>query len=279
MKNLISSKTKGKRLGRGLDALLGPSSSKNEVLLLDIEKVFPNKEQPRKHFEKQSLEELSQSIKENGVLQAILVKKKPEGYQIIAGERRWRAACLAGLKKIPALLKTETSQKESHLWSLVENLQRENLNPIEQAQAFKKTLEETGVSQEILAQKLGVSRPSLANSLRLLNLDPEVQRLIREKKISFSQARELLSYKDAQKQREMAQACLKKSLTVRKITKKKSKSSAPFWLNKSLKEVEKRWNQSLKLQYSRGKGSLSFFFKNEKELSKLLDQLLTREKR
>ena len=279
MKNLSFSKTKGKRLGRGLDALLGPSSSKNEVLLLDIEKVFPNKEQPRKHFEKQSLEELSQSIKENGVLQAILVKKKPEGYQIIAGERRWRAACLAGLKKIPALLKTETSQKESHLWSLVENLQRENLNPIEQAQAFKKTLEETGVSQELLAQKLGVSRPSLANSLRLLNLDPEVQLLIREKKISFSQARELLSYKEAKKQREMAQACLKKSLTVRKITKKKSKSSAPFWLNKSLKEVEKRWNQSLKLQYSQGKGSLSFFFKNEKELNKLLDQLLTREKR
>ena len=275
MKTLNTYNSKNRRLGRGLDALLGPSSGKNEVLLLDIEKVFPDKNQPRKHFEKQALSELSQSIKENGVLQAILVKKEEKGYQIIAGERRWRAAGLAGLKKIPALLKTEVTKKESHLWALVENLQREDLNPMEQAQALKKILKETGESQESLAQNLGVSRSSLANSLRLLNLAPEVQRLVFEKKLSFSQARELLQFKDPKKQREMAQACLKKSLTVRKITTKKREASLPFWMRKSLTEIEKSWNQPLKLNYAKGKGSLSFSFKSEEELKKLLDQLLS----
>ena len=277
MKNLNSSSSKARRLGRGLDVLLGPAPSKSEVLLLDIEKVYPNKNQPRKRFEKQALLELSQSIKENGILQAILVKKTEEGYQIIAGERRWRAAGLAGLKNIPALLKTESAKKESHLWALVENLQRENLNPMEQAQALKKILIETGESQESLAQNLGVSRSSLANSLRLLNLDPEVQQLVFEKKLSFSQARELLQFKDFKKQREMARACLKQSLPVRKIAAKKKKSSLPFWIHKTVSEIEKIWNRSLKLKYSKGKGSLSFSFKSEEELKKLLDQFLSKE--
>lgn len=262
------------RLGRGLDVLLGPALSKNEVLLLDIEKIFPNRNQPRQRFDEPSLLELSQSIKENGILQAVLVQKTEKGYQIIAGERRWRAACLAGLKKIPALLKTAT-KKESQIWALVENLQRENLNPIEQARAIKKILSEGSWTQESLARHLGVSRPSLANSLRLLNLEPEVQQLVFEKKLSFSQARELLQFKDPQKQKAMARACLKQSLSVRKVTEKKKESSLPFWIRKTLPEIEKTWNRSIKLKYSKGKGLLSLSFKSEEELKKLLDQLLS----
>ena len=277
MKNLSSSKLKGKRLGRGLDVLLGPASYKNEVLLLDIEKIVPNKNQPRKNFEKQALLELSQSIKENGILQAILVKKTEEGYQIIAGERRWRAAGLAGLKKIPAVSKAESTKKEMDLWALVENLQREDLNPMEQAQALQKIMAEGSWSQETLAKYLGISRPSLANSLRLLNLDPEVQQLVWDKKLSFSQARELLRFKDPKKQREMAMACLKQSLPVIKITKNKNKKpNLPCWVRKNLTEIEKKWNQTLKLKYSKGKGFLSFSFKSEEELKKLLDQFLSK---
>jgi len=158
---------------------------------------------------------------------------------------------------------------------LVENLQREDLNPMEQAQALQKIMQEGSWSQETLAKHLGLSRPSLANSLRLLNLDPEVQQLLSEKKLSFSQARELLRFKDPAKQREMAKACLKKSLTVRKIGLKGS-SSPPFWLRKTLPEIEKAWNQKIKLNYSQGKGLLSFSFKNEEELKRLLDQLLSK---
>ena len=276
MKKINFINSKGNRLGRGLDVLLGPADSSSQILLLDVEKIAPNKNQPRKNFDKTALLELSQSIKENGILQAVLVEKQGEVYQIIAGERRWRAACMAGLKKIPALLKPRVAQKETAVWSLVENLQREDLNPIEQAFAFKKIMEKNLWSQEALAKYLGVSRSSLANTLRLLNLDPDVQTLLSDKKLSFSQARELLQFKNSKQQKEMAQACLKKNLTVRKIKAEKSAPPLPFWIRKTLPEIEKNWNHCLKFKYSQGKGSLSFSFKSEKELKKLLDQFLSK---
>ncbi|MBC6415044.1 MAG: ParB/RepB/Spo0J family partition protein [Bdellovibrionales bacterium] len=267
-------KSKGSRLGKGLDALLGPMDSKNQILLLDIEKVFPNKNQPRKKFNKETLSDLVKSIKENGILQAILVEEKKGAYQIIAGERRWRACCMAGLKKIPAVLKTDISQKKIALWALVENLQRENLNPMEQALAFKEIMKKNLWNQETLAKYLGISRSSLANSLRLLNLDSEVQDLVSSKKLSFSQARELLQFKSLKQQREMAQACLKKKLTVQKIKTKKSNPSVPFWIRQILIEIQKKKNVSLNFKYSKGKGALSFSFKTEEELKNLLDKLL-----
>ena len=272
MDALNSLDKKNNRLGRGLDFLLGPVSAENQTLLLDIEKVYPNKEQPRKSFDKESLNELAQSIKKNGVLQAILVEKKGENYQIIAGERRWRACCLAGLKKIPALLKNHV--EDSALWALIENLQREDLNLIEQAQAFKKLMAEKGLNQEALAESLGWARSSLANTLRLLHLDPEVQNLVRDKKLSFSQAKELLKLKDFKKQREMAELCLKKSLTVQKLTQNQRKSEPPFWFKKALSQLEKQFSKRIQWSYFKGKGSLRFSFKNEAELKALLSQFL-----
>ena len=228
-KNFLSNKKN--RLGRGLDVLLGSPKEGHQVLSLDIEKVYPNRAQPRKDFDKESLEELCASIKKNGVLQPILVQKLGDKYQIIAGERRWRAVCMAGLHKIPALVKTPDSGQKS-VWALIENLQREDLNPMEKARAFKKIIDEENVSQEALAVSLGQSRSSLTNFLRLLQLDGEVQELVEAKKISFAQAREILSFKSPKKQREIAKACLKKNLTVRDISLKakgkKGKEEALF---------------------------------------------------
>ena len=262
------------RLGRGLDFLLGPVDAKNEILLLDIEKIQANKEQPRKNFDEEALWDLSRSIKKNGVLQAILVEKQGENYQIIAGERRWRAACLAGLKKIPALLKSSPAKQDVRLWALIENLQREDLNPIEQAEAFKKIMLESGLSQELLAENLAISRSSLANTLRLLNLDESVQKLVRKGKLSFSQARELLKFKDTKKQRDMAELCLKRSLTVQKLKHIQKKSVPPFWLKQAISQLERKLSKRIQLKYFKGKGSFHLSFKNETELKKLLTQLL-----
>ena len=272
--NSLDKKNKD-RLGRGLDFLLGSSiDSKNQILLLDIEKVYPNKNQPRKDFNKESLSELTQSIRENGLLQAILVEKQGEHYQIIAGERRWRACCLAGLKKIPAVLKTNVAKIKTSIWALIENLQREDLNPIEQAEAFKLIMKESAWNQEVLAKNLALSRSSVANSLRLLNLDSQVQALVRERKLSFSQARELLKFKDFKKQRELAEQCLKKTLTVRGLKNTQESTELPFWAKKAKDQLEKQFSQNLKLTFFKGKGLLSFSFKNEQALKQILSRLL-----
>ena len=254
---------KNSRLGRGLDVLLGPSKDEGQVLLLDVEKLYPDKNQPRKLFDKESLKRLSDSIKSNGLLQPILVQKVADQYQIIAGERRWRAACLAGQHKVPVILK-KPAVHQSSLWALIENLQREDLNPIEEARAFKKVMESHKISQESLAKTLGRSRSSLANSLRLLQLDEEVQKLVETRKLSFAQARELLRFKSPKEQREMARACLRKSLTVKNLSLKaggkKSKDDPPFWAKKILSHLEREFSQKLHLNYSKGRGRLAFFF-------------------
>lgn len=276
MRTNITVTGKNNRLGRGLDALLGPSKQGDQILLLDVEKVYPNKEQPRKVFDRENLKELSASIKTNGVLQPILVQKNGSQYQIIAGERRWRAVCMAGLHKVPAIVKNPNSKQQS-IWALIENIQREDLNPIEKARAFKKIMEEENISQATLAASLGQSRSSLANFLRLLHLDKEVQKLVEARQISFAQARELLRFKSPKEQREMAKACLKKSLTVKNISSKADKKSAkddiPFWAKRALSHLEKQFSQKLGLNYSKGKGRLVFSFQNETELKALLDKL------
>ena len=267
---------KNNRLGRGLSALLGSPQDSDQVLLLDIEKIYPNKAQPRRVFDKENLEELSASIKKNGVLQPILVQKKGSDYQIIVGERRWRAVCLAGLKTIPAIVKNPDPHQSS-LWALIENIQREDLSPMEEARAFKQIMDEKDLSQELLAKSLGRSRSSLANSLRLLNLDPEVQQLVEAKKISFAQARELLRFKSPKEQREMARVCLKRSLTVKSLSlkarRKNSKNDVPFWVEKTLSHLERQFSRRLRLDYSKGRGRLVFSFQNESDLKNLLDQL------
>lgn len=196
-------------LGKGLDALFGAvpqeeQMAENDVLKnLKINEVEPNRNQPRKKFDQEALEELANSIKEYGLIQPIVVTKKEDYYQIIAGERRWRAAKKAGLTEIPCLVRTKTEQENREI-ALIENIQRENLNPIEKAKGLRRLLDDYGLTQQELADKLGMSRSGLTNNVRILNLDPRVIDLVVEHNFSERQCRELLKVQDPEKQYKLA---------------------------------------------------------------------------
>lgn len=223
---------KKRGLGRGLSALIPEESqislfeedsNKSPVVELDISSIETNKEQPRKTFEKESLDELKNSILQYGVLQPIVVRKKGDKYEIIAGERRWRAAKEANLEKIPCIIK-EVDDKESLKLALIENIQREDLNPIEEARSYKTLIDEYGLTQEELAQALGKSRSYIANTLRLLNLDEEIVDYIYEGKITSGHAKALLGVKDKEERLNLAKAIVENQLNVRETERMASKS-------------------------------------------------------
>ena len=205
-------------LGRGLSALLGdenvkraPSGSVDEI---DIDLIQPNPEQPRTRFTESALEELAQSIAVNGVVQPILVRPRGEKFEIVAGERRWRAAQRAGLRKIPAAIKDVSDDKLLEL-ALIENIQRQELNPIEEAKAYRKLIDTIGFTQESLAVNVGRDRTLIATSLRLLKLPDDIQTLIEETKLTAGHGRALLLTDDVIVQRRVARAVMEKSLSVR----------------------------------------------------------------
>jgi ParB family chromosome partitioning protein len=229
-------------LGKGLDSLIAnkvgtivdsekkPELDK-EVVFVKITKVEPNKEQPRKNFDEDALIELSESMKQYGILQPLLVQDKKDYYEIIAGERRWRAAKLAGLKEIPVIIKNLTNQEIVEI-SLIENIQRENLNPIEEAQAYKRLLEEFHLKQDEVAERVSKSRTAVTNSMRLLKLDERVQQMLMDDMISSGHARALLAVSDKEKQYNLAQQIFDEKLSVREIEKlikklQNSKDSLP----------------------------------------------------
>ena len=262
------------RLGKGLDSLLSVPEGSGRVLSIDIDKVTSNPNQPRKYFNKESLEELALSIKNHGVLQPILARKEGTKYQIIAGERRWRASQKAGLHKIPVIIKTPKVKEES-LWALIENLQRKDLNPIEEAKAYQSIFSENqNLKQEELAKALGRSRPSLANMLRLLKLDPSIQKWILEEKISLGQAKELLSIKDVKKRNQIARSLLVQKTSVKTLSRRiKPAQQKPLWANSLREKLEKKLGVEVRFDLKRGKGKISFFFSSEEELKRLLDKL------
>ena len=209
--------------GKGLDALFDSdikksskktTSSSDGVEMIDINKIEPNRLQPRKQFEEGALEELAASIKEFGVIQPVIVKEKGDYYELIAGERRWRASKIAGIKKIPAVVK-KYDEKDIFAIALIENLQREDLNPMEEAAGYKKLADDLSISQEEIAKKVGKSRSAVANSMRLLNLDERVQNFVKEGKLSSGHARTLLAVEDKDAQFEMAERILEDDLSVR----------------------------------------------------------------
>ena len=195
------------------------SDSLKNAVIVRISEVEPNREQPRKKFDDDKLEELSESIKTYGLLQPILVQKRDGYYEIIAGERRWRAALKAGLKEIPVIVRDYT-EKEILELSLVENIQRENLNPIEEAIAYKRLMDEFGLGQEEVAQRVSKSRSAVANSLRLLKLEENVQKMVIDGEISMGHARALLPLEDPEKQLLTAKEIVDKKLSVRETEKK-----------------------------------------------------------
>ncbi|HEU4386186.1 MAG TPA: ParB/RepB/Spo0J family partition protein [Blastocatellia bacterium] len=204
-----------KALGRGLSALFSQSPTPElDLVDLSIDLLEPTDVQPRTVFREDKLEELAQSIKANGIIQPIVVRRSGERFQIIAGERRWRAAQKAGLHKVPCLIKDVAEENTLEL-SLIENLQREDLNPIEEANAFKRLLEKFQLTQEEIARRIGRDRSSITNSLRLLKLPKEIQSLVEQDKLSMGHARALLSITLADKQKAAAEQILRGQLSVR----------------------------------------------------------------
>lgn len=206
-----------KVLGRGLSALLSETTPQvsEDLKEIDIDLIEPNNLQPRTRFDEAQLEELAQSIKANGIVQPILVRRLGgERYQIVAGERRWRAAQRAGLQKVPAVIREVPDDRMLEL-ALIENIQRQELNAIEEAHAYKRLIETLGLTQEIVAQRVGRDRTFVTNYLRLLRLPEDIQQLVEESKISMGHARALLGIDDVNKQRELALNIVEQNLSVR----------------------------------------------------------------
>ncbi|TSC84020.1 MAG: hypothetical protein G01um101413_823 [Parcubacteria group bacterium Gr01-1014_13] len=214
-------------LGRGLGALIsGDSKQKNttneklgqdRVWYIPVSSITPNTHQPRQNFSAPELEDLAASIKEHGILQPLLVTERTDGgYELIAGERRWRAAQMAGLATVPALIKTMANRDKLEV-ALIENIQRENLNPIEEAFAYQRLMEEFNLTQQDVAEKVGKSRPAIANTVRLLSLPEEVKTALVDKRINMGQARALLSLEDSAKQLDMLSSMLGQRITVREL--------------------------------------------------------------
>jgi len=208
--------TKRVALGKGLGALI-PEFEKEEsrtLLFCGIEEIVPNRSQPRKHFDESKLQELAESIKEKGILEPLIVRRVDGGYELIVGERRWRAAQKAGLKEVPVLVK-EIEGREVLEFSLIENLQREDLNPIEEAEAFKRLIEEFNLSQGELATRIGKDRTTIANVLRLLKLPSEIRNHLLQNRITSGHARAILSLETKEKQKELCALIIQKGLSVR----------------------------------------------------------------
>ena len=226
--------TKRTALGKGLAALI-PDLGQEEprsLLFCGIEEILPNRSQPRKHFDETKLQELAESIKEKGILEPLVVRKVAQGYEIIVGERRWRAAQKAGLKEVPVLVK-EVEDRDVLEISLIENLQRENLNPVEEAEGFKRLIDDFGLHPEDLGVRIGKDRTTIANTLRLLKLPPEILDHLIENRITAGHARAILSLETREKQRELCSLILQKGLSVReaeglakRLSKKQSRISS-----------------------------------------------------
>ncbi len=205
-----------KGLGMGMDALFSQNETKKQSQTLRLTEIFPNKNQPRTDFDDSAISELAESIKQHGVLQPLLVRPVEGGYQIVAGERRWRASRMAGLTEVPVYIKELTDEQTAQL-ALVENLQREDLNPVEEAKGYKELMDTYGYTQEQVAKIVGKSRPAVANSVRLLALDDATLNMVREREISVGHAKVLAGVEDMALRQELALKVKRDMLTVRNL--------------------------------------------------------------
>ena len=276
-------------LGRGLGALLGDDVLKAETtgsLYLPISQVESCSSQPRKHFDEASLAELADSIRQHGIIQPLTVRKLASGYyQIIAGERRWRAARLAGLKEVPVIVMEADDRKAAEL-AMIENLQREDLNPMEEAAGYQALMEQHHMTQEEAAQRVGKSRSAVANSLRLLNLAPAVRKLVEEDKLSAGHARALLPLPSAL-QEKAAEAVISGSLSVRQTealakrlaSEQKEKPVSPpagvDYAAEAQKELSSKLGRGVRIVTGRKKGRIELEYYGLDDLNDLLDALAT----
>ncbi|MBD5511854.1 MAG: ParB/RepB/Spo0J family partition protein [Lachnospiraceae bacterium] len=286
-------------LGKGLDSLIpnavGEAKAKKEVskekaeeritpdTMVKITMVEPNRKQPRKNFDEDALLELSDSIKQFGVIQPIVVQDRKDHYEIIAGERRWRAAKMAGIKEVPVIIKNYTEQEIVEI-SLIENIQREDLNPIEEAQAYKRLLTEFNLKQDEVAERVSKSRTAVTNSMRLLKLSEEVQQMVINDMLSTGHARALLAVENPEEQYTLAQKVFDEKLSVRDVEKlvknihKPAKTKKPD--NKALsliyQDIEEKLKQALSTKVSvvakeEGAGKIEVEFYNHEDLERLME--------
>lgn len=273
-------------MGRGLSALLPANSYQGDDFLeIDIDRISPNAQQPRTTFRDESLEELAQSIRANGVVQPILVRKNGLGYELVAGERRWRAAQRAGLHKIPAVVKDIPDEKLLEL-ALIENIQREELNPIEEANAYQRLMQDFKLRQEDIARQVGKERSSIANMLRLLRLSPDVQQLVEDSRISMGHARAILSLEDETLQRQVAENIIAKGLSVREterivrrlIDGPPQPTAQPKEADPNLKAAETKLQRTLntKVRITTGAkgGRIEIDYYSDEDLDRIYHQLM-----
>ncbi|HSR49225.1 MAG TPA: ParB/RepB/Spo0J family partition protein [Acidobacteriota bacterium] len=281
--------SKRKALGKGLDALLPskPSSAGGSSPLqqLPIEKIKPNAYQPRSHFSAEALDELASSIRENGLLQPIVVRPADDGYELIAGERRWRASQRAGLHRIPALIQTVSDQSMVEL-ALVENIQREELSPIEEATAYQLLIDDFGLTQEDVAQRVSRSRSSVANTLRLLKLPQKVQEAVSAGRLSMGHARALLPLNRA-RQLDLAALIEKRGLSVRQVEKRVQQMLKPPQekpprrkdpnIRAAEESLEDRWQAKVEIRSRGPAGQIVIHYHDEEDLNRLYSMMLDRE--
>ncbi len=287
--------TKGRGLGRGLEALIidteisaiepesGPS--KDGVSYIDINEIKPNRNQPRKLFDADRLQELADSIQEHGVIQPLIVRSVDNGFELVAGERRWRAARLAGLKAVPCLLR-ELSEEENALIAIIENMQREDLNPIEEAEGLNRMIDAFGLTQEQVSKSVGKSRPYITNSLRLLKLPMEIKDMLSQGTLTPGHGRALLAMSDTKVQLLVAQKIVSEGLSVRAVeamVQKKQGAKAPahkhaerdanmLQLERELKEI---LGTKVKINMAGKKGRIEIEYYSREELERLIELLKT----
>ncbi|NLX63912.1 MAG: ParB/RepB/Spo0J family partition protein [Clostridiaceae bacterium] len=280
-----------KGLGRGLEALISSANAledaRNSVMELKINQIEPSSEQPRKVFDQEKLEALAESIKNHGVVQPIIVRSEGNCYKIVAGERRWRAAKLAGLKTIPVIIKDITSREVMEI-ALIENLQREDLNPIEEAEAYKKLIEEYSITQEEVAKIVGKSRAAIANSVRLLTLTDEIKEMLSDGRLTSGHARTLVAIPDPERQNQLAKIIVERNLSVRESEKLAASENKPKKKTEKRKAITKEsieiaeleeklmaaYGTKINLIKNKEKGKIVFEFYSKDELDRIVEMLL-----
>lgn len=276
-------------LGRGLSALIPEGAEKEHNYIdIDLDLIDPNPEQPRHQFDPEKLQELAASIRHNGVIQPVIVTRRGPRYTLVAGERRWRAAQVAGYDRIPAIVRTVEPGQMLTL-ALLENIQRQELNPVEEAQAYKILIERHRFTHETLAENLGKSRAGITNTLRLLKLPQDVQDLVQDGRLSFGHAKCLIGIADGRAIKEMAEACLKHQWSVRQLERKMAEGDArktkrtpatevaDVFLKKAEQAISERLGSKVRITGSQRRGKIVISYKNSDELQRVFELLADQE--
>lgn len=275
-------------LGRGLGSLMGEAQSETGFAApeteMPLEQIVPNPNQPRTHFNESELEELSESIRENGVLQPLLVRKNGSKYEIIAGERRYQASKIAGLEKVPVIVRDVDDQKMLEL-ALIENLQRSDLNPIEEAKGYKQLIKASGMTQEALSKAVSKSRSAITNSLRLLDLPESVQQVMYEGKLTAGHARAILAVPFEDARIKLAEKVIAEGLSVRATenlaplfsvgdSRRAPRPVTPQSYKKAARVLRQIFNTNVKVRATRGKNKIEIEFKDEDDLQRILESMV-----